>query len=497
MTVGDDTVLGSEAPSVEGLPLRPADSARSRVEVLADDGTFLELGSQRLHRATGFGLEDKRVPGDGVVAGTAAIDGRPVHVFAQDRYVLSGSLGEAHADRIADTIAKATRGGTPVIGINDSGGARIQEGVASLDGYGRVFSANVAASGRVPQISIILGACAGGAVYSPALMDLTIMSDAGTMFLTGPRIVRAVTGEDVDARSLGGPEVHGTRTGSTHLVAPDDASALVLARRVLSYLPSAAWLPTPQVASRGPAHDDPGGAVPRAARDPYDVRDVIAGIVDEDSLLELQPGWARNLVIGFARIEGASVGVIANQPAWLAGVLDATASEKGARFVRFCDAFGIPLVVLVDVPGFLPGTAQEHGGVIRRGAKLLHAFTSATVPRISLVLRKAYGGAYIVMNSRSIGADAVLAWPGAELAVLGAEGAADLIFRREIEAHPERREPLMDGYRREAMAVDVAAGRGSVSEIIDPRDSRASIASLLRSLQGGAPRGFVHDNLPQ
>jgi acetyl-CoA carboxylase carboxyltransferase component len=495
--VGDDVALGAEAPSVEGLPLRPADSARSRVELLADDGSFLELGSQRLHRATGFGLEDKRIPGDGVVAGTAGIDGRPVHVFAQDRYVLGGSLGEAHADRIADTIARATRGGTPVVGINDSGGARIQEGVASLDGYGRVFSANVAASGRVPQISVILGACAGGAVYSPALMDLTIMSDAGTMFLTGPRIVRAVTGEDVDARSLGGPEVHGTRTGSTHLVAPDDVSALALTRRVLSYLPSAAWLPTPRVEPRPPAHDDPGGVVPREARDPYDVRDVIAGIVDEDSLLELQQGWARNLVIGFARIEGATVGVIANQPAWLAGVLDATASEKGARFVRFCDAFGIPLVVLVDVPGFLPGTSQEHGGVIRRGAKLLHAFTSATVPRISLVLRKAYGGAYIVMNSRSIGADAVLAWPGAELAVLGAEGAADLIFRREIEANPERRAPLMDSYRRDAMDVGVAAGRGSVSEIIDPKDSRAAIASLLRSLEGGAARGFVHDNLPQ
>jgi len=490
-------VLGSDGPMVEGMPLRPADSARSRVEVLADDGTFLELGSQRVHRARGFGLEDRRVPGDGVVAGTAAIDGRPVHVFAQDRYVLGGSLGEAHADRIAETIARATRGGTPVVGINDSGGARIQEGVAALDGYGRVFSANVAASGRVPQISVILGACAGGAVYSPALMDLTIMSDAGTMFLTGPRIVRAVTGEEVDARSLGGPEVHGARTGSAHLVAPDDASALALTRRVLSYLPSAAWLPTPADVSRPPAHDDPGAVVPKEARDPYDVRDVIAGIVDEGSLLELQERWARNLVVGFARIEGATVGIVANQPAWLAGVLDATASEKGARFVRFCDAFGIPLVVLVDVPGFLPGTSQEHGGVIRRGAKLLHAFTSATVPRISLVLRKAYGGAYIVMNSRSIGADAVLAWPGAELAVLGAEGAADLIFRREIEAHPDRREALMDGYRRDAMDVGVAAGRGSVSEIIAPADSRAAIAALLRSLSGGAPRGFVHDNLPQ
>jgi acetyl-CoA carboxylase carboxyltransferase component len=482
---------------VEGIPLRPADSARSRVEMLADDATFVELGSQRLHRASGFGLEDRRIPGDGVVAGTASIDGRPVHVFAQDRYVLGGSLGEAHADRIAETIARATRGGTPVVGINDSGGARIQEGVAALDGYGRVFSANVAASGRVPQISVILGACAGGAVYSPALMDLTIMSDAGTMFLTGPRIVRAVTGEEVDARSLGGPEVHGARTGSAHLVAPDDASALALTRRVLSYLPSAAWLPNPTAEPCGPAHDDPGSVVPREARDPYDVRDVIAAIVDEGSLLELQERWARNLVVGFARIEGATVGIVANQPAWLAGVLDATASEKGARFVRFCDAFGIPLVVLVDVPGFLPGTSQEHGGVIRRGAKLLHAFTSATVPRISLVLRKAYGGAYIVMNSRSIGADAVLAWPGAELAVLGAEGAADLIFRREIEAHPERREPLMDEYRRDAMDVGVAAGRGSVSEIIAPADSRATIAALLRSLSGGAPRGFVHDNLPQ
>ena len=497
MTVGEDALLGSEAPAVEGLPLRPADSARSRVDMLVDAASFLEIGSARLHRASGFGLEDRRTPGDGVVAGTASVDDRPVHVFAQDRYVLGGSLGEAHADRIAETILRATRGGTPVVGINDSGGARIQEGVAALDGYGRVFSANVAASGRVPQISVILGACAGGAVYSPALMDITVMSDAGTMFLTGPRIVRAVTGEDVDARSLGGPEVHAARTGSAHLVAPDDASALALTRRLLSYLPPAAWLPTPRVEPVAPAHDDPGSVVPREARDPYDVRDVIAAIVDEGSLLELQEQWARNLVVGLARIEGATVGIVANQPAWLAGVLDATASEKGARFVRFCDAFGIPLVVLVDVPGFLPGTSQEHGGVIRRGAKLLHAFTSATVPRISLVLRKAYGGAYIVMNSRSIGADAVLAWPNAELAVLGAEGAADLIFRREIEAHPERRDALMDSYRRDAMDVGVAAGRGSVSEIIDPSDSRAAVAALLRGLSSGEPRGFVHDNLPQ
>jgi acetyl-CoA carboxylase carboxyltransferase component len=497
LSVSDRALDDAEAAVLGEMPLLPADAARSRVDRLLDDGTFLELGSQRLHRATGFGLERKRIPGDGVVAGAGEIDDRPVHVFAQDRYVLGGSLGEAHADRIAETIARANRGGTPVIGINDSGGARIQEGVASLDGYGRVFSANVAASGRVPQISLILGACAGGAVYSPALMDLTIMSDGGTMFLTGPRIVKAVTGEEVDARSLGGPEVHGVRTGSAHLVAPDDDAALALARRVLSYLPSAAWLPLPTTTSVAPTNDDPGASVPRQARDPYDVRDVIAGVVDGGSFLELQEGWARNLVVGFARVEGAPVGVIANQPAWLAGVLDASSSEKGARFVRFCDAFGLPLVVLVDVPGFMPGTSQEHGAVIRRGAKLLHAFTSATVPRISLVLRKAYGGAYIVMNSRSIGADAVLAWPGAELAVLGAEGAADLVFRREIESHPERREELMQRYREDAMDVSVAAGRGSVSEVIDPADSREAIAMLLRALRNGPQRGFVHDNLPQ
>jgi len=491
------TGLGAELGDVGPEDLRPPDAAASRVERLLDPDSFLELGSQRLHRATGFGLERKRIPGDGVVAGTGSIDGRAVHVFAQDRYVLGGSLGEAHADRIADTVGRATRGGTPVIGINDSGGARIQEGVAALDGYGAVFRANVAASGRVPQISVILGACAGGAVYSPALMDLTIMSDAATMFLTGPRVVRAVTGEDVDARTLGGPEVHGSRTGSAHLVAADDDAALALTRRVLSYLPSAAWLPAPEAAPLPPEHDDPGGTVPRAPRDPYDVRDVVRGIVDGGSFLELQERWARNLVTGFARMEGRSVGIIANQPAWLAGVLDATASEKGARFVRMCDAFGLPLVVLVDVPGFLPGTAQEHGGVIRRGAKLLHAFTSATVPRVSLVLRKAYGGAYIVMNSRSIGADAVLAWPGAELAVLGAEGAADLVFRREIERHPERREELMDRYRADAMDVRVAASRGSVSEIIRPEESREALARLLRALRDGPPRGYVHDNLPQ
>ncbi|MEY3020733.1 MAG: hypothetical protein RLZZ272_1717 [Actinomycetota bacterium] len=489
--------LASEAPGVEPGMLTPPDAARARLERLLDPGSLVELGSAREHRASAFGLAARRPPGDGVVAGVASIDARPVHVYAQDRHVLGGSLGEEHADRIASTIQGAVRGGTPVIGINDSGGARIQEGVAALDGYGRVFRANVAASGRVPQLALVLGPCAGGAVYSPALMDFTIMSDAATMFLTGPRVVQSVTGEEVDARSLGGPEVHSARTGSAHLVARDDDHAFDLARDLLALLPPSAWAPVPVLDAEAPPDVDLRALVPTDPRAAYDVRAVVRGLLDGGRFLELQASWARNLVIGFGRMDGRTVGIVANQPDWLAGVLDATASEKGARFVRTCDAFGIPLVVLVDVPGFLPGTSQERGGVIRRGAKLLHAFTSATVPRVSVVLRKAYGGAYIVMNSRSIGADAVLAWPTAELAVLGAEGAADVVFRRELSEHPERREDLLEEYRREAMAVGVAARRGSVHEIIEPDTTASALRSLLAAFSGGEPRGFVHDNLPQ
>jgi acetyl-CoA carboxylase carboxyltransferase component len=487
----------TETFALDPTALQPGDGARSRLSRLLDPSSFVELGSARQHRATGFGLERRHPDGDGVVAGTGEIEGRAVNVYAQDRRVLGGSLGEAHADKIARSIEQASRGGVPVIGINDSGGARIQEGVAALDGYGRVFTANVAASGRVPQISLLLGPCAGGATYSPALMDFTIMSDEASMFLTGPRVVKAVTGEDVDARSLGGPEVHGERSGSAHFVVDDDEQAFAVARELLGYLPSSAWSGPTEVPVEEPPAVDLRAVVPSDGRAPYDVRDLIRGVVDGGRFLEVQEHWARNLVVGFARIDGRTVGVVANQARWLAGVLDGTASEKGARFVRFCDAFGIPLVVAVDVPGFLPGTAQEHGGVIRKGAKLLHAFTSATVPRVSIVLRKAFGGAYIVMNSRSIGADAVLAWPGAELAVMGAEGAADIVFRRAIEAEPERREELVEGYRRDAMHVDVAARRGSVDEVIAPEDTRAAIVSLLRSLRGARQPGFVHDNLPQ
>ncbi len=489
--------LHVETPALDPATLQPGDAARARLARLLDPGSFVELGSKRQHRASGFDLDRHRPEGDGVVAGTGAIDGRPVNSYAQDRRVLGGSLGEAQADKIARTVEQAARGGVPVVGVNDSGGARIQEGVAALDGYGHVFSANVAASGRVPQLALVLGPCAGGAVYSPALMDFTIMTDEAYMFLTGPRVVKAVTGEDVDARSLGGPEVHGQRSGCAHFVVDDDDAAFDTARALLSYLPSSSWSPAPEVEARAPAGVDVRDIVPDDGRTPYDVRDVIRAVADGGDFLEVQARWAQNLVIGFARMDGRTVGVVANQARWLAGVLDLAASEKGARFVRFCDAFGIPLVVLVDVPGFLPGTSQESGGVIRKGAKLLHAFASATVPRVTVVLRKAFGGAYIVMNSRSLGADAVLAWPDAELAVMGAEGAADIIFRRQIAAEPDRRGELVAAYRRDAMHVDLAARRGSVDEIVAPAETRDALVGVLRSLRGARPPGFVHDNLPQ
>lgn len=489
--------IASETPDVSAEELRPGDSARARIDALVDDGTFLELGSERRHRAHKFGLASRRPAGDGVVTGTGELAGRPAYVYAQDRNVLGGSLGEAHADKIARTVSAAVRGGAPVVGINDSGGARIHEGVAALDGYATVFRANTQASGRIPQVVLVLGPCAGGAVYSPALMDFVIMRRDAYMFLTGPRVVKAVTNEDVDALDLGGPEVHTRRSGCAHFVVDDDQAAFDLAGELLGYLPGSCDERPPAVTPADPPPVDLGEVVPANDRQPYDVREVIRGLVDDGRLLEVQAGWAPNLVIGFARLDGRTVGVVANQSEWLAGVLDLAASEKGARFVRFCDAFNIPLTVLVDVPGFLPGTAQENGGVIRKGAKLLHAFATASVPRVTVVLRKAFGGAYIVMNSRALGADAVLAWPGSELAVMGADGAVDIIFRRQLAEDPGARERLVDEYRREAMGVDLAARRGSVDEIISPDNTRDALIRLLRGSTGRRPSGFVHDNLPQ
>jgi acetyl-CoA carboxylase carboxyltransferase component len=486
------------APHAAARP--PADpdgrpDARGRIDRIADDASFVEFGSTARHQATGFGLADKRPDGDGVITGTMTVDGRTVGVFAQDPGALGGSLGATHARKIAMVMDRAQRARTPVVGLLDSGGARIQEGIAALDGYGHIFYRNVRSSGRIPQISVVLGPCAGGAVYSPALTDIVIMAaDRAHMFVTGPRVVKAVTFEDVSLADLGGADVHGTTSGVAHLVADDVDGALDLARRVLSYLPSSAW-EEPPVAP--PAPPEPMVAVPDDHRRPYDVRDVVRGLVDGGSLLELQEGFARNLVTGFARMDGRPVGVVANQPSVLAGCLDIAASEKGARFVRMCDAFGLPLVVLVDVPGFLPGTGQESAGIIRKGAKLLYAFAEATVPRVSVILRKAYGGAYIVMNSRNIGADAVFTWPGAEIAVMGAEGAVDVLHRKAIHADPGSRPALVEDYKAQALRPDLPCEILSVDEILEPERTREVLVRTLSALRGAVEPGYRHDNLPQ
>jgi acetyl-CoA carboxylase carboxyltransferase component len=473
-----------------------AETARlDRVAALVDDGSFSELGSRARHRTHAFGMQAKRPEGDGVVTGSARVHGRPVALFSQDPTALGGSLGEVHAQKIARILDVGGRGRMPVIGLLDSGGARIQEGVAALDGYGEIFRRNVALSGRVPQISVVLGPCAGGAVYSPALTDIVIMArDRAHMFVTGPRVVKAVTFEDVTLNDLGGADVHARSSGVAHLVADDAEHALELARRVLGYLPGSCWEAPPTYA---PGDALPMPSVPTDHRLAYDVRDVVDGVVDAGSFLELSALFAANVVIGFARIDGQAVGIVANQPNVLAGCLDIDASEKAARFVRLCDAFGLPIVTLVDVPGFLPGTGQEAGGIIRKGAKLLYAYAEATVPRVTIILRKAFGGAYIVMGSKSLGADAVFSWPGAEIAVMGAEGAVDVIHRRTLEAEPHRREELIAEYRAEAMAPHIPAERLSIDEVIAPAETRHAVAATLRSLAGAVQPGFRHDNLPQ
>jgi acetyl-CoA carboxylase carboxyltransferase component len=473
-----------------------ADQERlGRITRLVDPGSFVEFGSQARHRTHAFEMQRKRPQGDGVVTGTARINGRSAAVFSQDPTALGGSLGEIHAAKISRLLDRAQRACIPVIGLLDSGGARIQEGVAALDGYGEIFRRNVALSGRVPQISVVLGPCAGGAVYSPALTDIVIMRREGAyMFLTGPRVVKAVTFEDVTLEQLGGVDMHAESSGVAHLVAEDTEHALELAQRVLDYLPTSCDETPPVFA---PAAPDPLPGIPADPRLPYDVRGVIRGLVDGDSFLELHERFARNIVVGFARMEGQAIGVVANQPDHLAGCLDIASSEKAARFVRLCDAFGLPLLTLVDVPGFLPGTGQEAGGAIRKGAKLLYAFAEATVPRVTVVLRKAFGGAYIVMNSRSLGADAVYSWPGAELAVMGAEGAVDVIYRRELEADPGRRDELIARYRDEAMAPHIPAERLSIDEVLAPEATRGTVAGTFASLRGARTPGYRHDNLPQ
>ncbi|HYA57527.1 MAG TPA: acyl-CoA carboxylase subunit beta [Thermoplasmata archaeon] len=482
-------------------------TAHDRLEAFFDPGTFTEIDAFVTHRVDKFGMEERKVPGDGVVTGWGEVDGRPVCAFAQDATVFGGALGEAHAAKIVKVMETARKAGVPIVGLDDSGGARIQEGVMSLGGYGEVFFHNVLLSGVVPQISLILGPCAGGAVYSPAITDFIIMTKGtGQMFITGPDVVRAVTGEEVTMEALGGAEAHASASGVSHFTAASDRDALALARRVLGYLPLNNLEDPPSAPAAAPPHS--AGAeleriVPEEANAPYDVHGVLERIVDPSSLLEVQAAWAPNLVVGFARLEGRSVGVVANNPAMLAGTLDINASTKAARFVRFCDAFNLPLLTFVDVPGFLPGTAQEHGGIIRHGAKLLYAYAEATVPMLTVILRKAYGGAYDVMCSKHLGGDVNLAWPTAEIAVMGADGAVNILFRRELEqGTPEeqalRREHLMSQYRAEYLNPYLAAERGYIDDVIDPAETRARLVdglSLLASKREERP-SRKHGNIP-
>jgi methylmalonyl-CoA carboxyltransferase 12S subunit len=462
-------------------------TARERVERLVDRSSFQEIGLFARHRATYFGMADKEMPADGVVTGCATIEGRLVHLASQDFTVAGGAAGEVHSDKIADMMRLSLKTGSPFVFINDSGGARVQEGIDSLAGYGRVFYNNVMLSGTVPQISLICGPCAGGAAYSPALTDFIIQTQTAQMFITGPQVIKQVTGEVVTAEELGGPQAQMNRSGVVHLVAQNDDEALQLCRRLLSFLPSNNLEDPPRLAHSLPLDSDPelNGMVPVETKLAYDVRRVIIRVLDYQDFLEIQPGFAPNLVIGFGRLQGRPLGVVANQPNALAGALDINASDKASRFIRFCNAFNIPLLTFVDVPGFLPGVEQEHGGIIRHGAKMLFAYSAATVPKITVVLRKAYGGAYLAMCGKDLGADRVVAWPTAEVAVMGAEGAAEIVFRHEIDAAQEkavRRKELISEYRETFANPYVSAGRRLVDDIIEPADTRKYVAQALESL---------------
>lgn len=460
-----------------------------RLELLCDAGSFEPIRSGVISPKLGA----RSRAGDGVVGGLGRVDGRPVACYAQDVSFLGGSLGAAHADTINRVLSLAGRSRVPVVGFIESGGARMQEGTAALGGYGRIFRHNVALSGIVPQISIIGGLSAGGGCYSPALTDFVVMTRDAAMFLTGPGVVKDVMGEDVSAAELGGHKVH-ERNGVCDLVVEDDRSAAALSRTLLSYLPQHREAGLPLALAREPELADPGAAVPDDPRKVYDVRDAIAGIVDAGSLLELQPRWARSIVTAFARIDGRPVGVIANQPRFLGGVLDSESSQKGARFVETCDAYGVPLVVLVDTPGFMPGTRQEQAGVIRFGACLVRAFAAATVPRITVVMRKAYGGAYITMNSKDLGADFVFAWPNAELGVMGAQPAVGIIHRRELAAAEDpvaERARLAAAYADEHLGAGVAAAAGFVDEVIAPHETRRRLARAFAALDDRRAGAFI------
>ncbi|HEY5430502.1 MAG TPA: acyl-CoA carboxylase subunit beta [Solirubrobacteraceae bacterium] len=462
--------------------------ARSRLDPLERLEALCDPGSLRVvrSRARSSRLGGRAIAGDGVVGATGAVNGRSIACYAQNGAFLGGSLGERHADTIVRVLTTAQRARIPVVGFVESGGARMQEGTAALAGYGRIFRETVALNGVVPQISVVSGASAGGGAYSPALTDLIVMTEDAAMFLTGPGVVREALGEEIDAAGLGGPHVH-ERNGVCHLVEHDEASAAARVRALLSYLPSDAASPPPRGVPVDPAAPDPGAFVPAASRSSYDIRAALSGIVDADSLQELCPRWARNMVTALARLDGRPVGIVANQPRYLGGVLDAEASEKAARFVNFCNSFGVPLIAVVDTPGFMPGSKQERAGVIRYGASLVRAFAAARVPKFTVVLRKSYGGAYLAMNSRDLGADLVLAWPDAQLGIMGARAAVGIVNRRDLRvaADPDaERDRLADAYAHEHLRAETAAAEGFVDEIIEPTETRDRLAWALQSFAG-------------
>jgi propionyl-CoA carboxylase beta chain len=483
------TRVGGGQARIEAQHKKGRLTARERIDLLLDKGSFREIDAFVTHRTHDFGLDQRKYLSDSVVTGWGTINGRLVYLFSQDFTVLGGSLGEVHAEKIVKIMDMAMRNGAPVIGLNDSGGARIQEGVVSLGGYADIFLRNTLASGVVPQISVIMGPCAGGAVYSPALTDFIFMVRSSSyMFITGPEVVKAVTHEDVTFEELGGADVHAETSGVCHVAADSEADSLYLVQKMLSYLPQNNMEDPPFV----PTGDDPlrreralDSIIPDDPSKPYDMKEVIGLIVDNSEFYETQEAYAQNIVVGFARLGGHSIGIIANQPAVLAGVLDINASEKAGRFVRFCDAFNIPILTFVDVPGFLPGTEQEHGGIIRSGAKLLYAYCEATVPKLTIITRKAYGGAYDVMSSKHIRGDVNLAWPSAEIAVMGPDGAVSIIFRKEL---AQARDPvktkaeLVADYREKFANPYVAASRGYVDDVIEPRESRPRLINALEML---------------
>ncbi|HEV2029208.1 MAG TPA: acyl-CoA carboxylase subunit beta [Candidatus Dormibacteraeota bacterium] len=480
-------------------------TARERINRLVDRNSFEEIDIFATHRATGFGLENKRVPGDGVVTGMAKIDGRDVMLFSHDASVFGGSLGEVFAEKVIKVMDLAMRNRIPIIGINDSGGARIQEGVVSLAGYSEIFWRNVESSGVIPQLSLILGPCTGGAVYSPAITDFTFMvHEVGYMFITGPEVIRVTTGEEVTFDSLGGAEVHNVKSGVAHFLAESEDQSFAQVRRLFKYLPqSSSQQPPVVVATDDPERAAPGLAtiIPDNPKEPYDIKEVIEMVVDHGDFFEVQPYYAMNMVIGFAHLDGHPIGVVANQPKVMAGALDINASVKAARFVRFCDAFNIPLVTFVDVPGFLPGTAQEYGGIIRHGSKLLYAFAEATVPKLTVITRKAYGGAYCVMSSKHIRADFNVGWPTAEIAVMGPEGAVNVVFHRELAAAADpvaRRRELVSEYTERFANPFIAAERGYIDDVIEPGRTRweliRALRIALRKERRRSPRW--HGNIP-